>query len=164
MTEQEAIELLDSFYEMDEMHDAAQIAIKALEEIQQYRAIGTVEELKESKEQYDIINCAAKSIQLSGLCDFENAKGKIISEIKRNYEYSLKDYESIGTPDECRAAAEKQKAKKPKEYEDKFYGCPVCGNVLLHKWEKYPTKLIDKKNGLPYCLGCGQKLDWSDEE
>lgn len=46
MTEQEAIELLGSFYEMDEMYDAAQIAIKALEEIQQYRAIGTVDECR----------------------------------------------------------------------------------------------------------------------
>ena len=76
----------------------------------------------------------------------------------------IKQYRTIGTPEECRAAVEKQKAKKPKEYEDKFYGCPTCGNILLHKWEKYPTKLMDKKNGLPYCLGCGQKLDWGDEE
>ena len=76
----------------------------------------------------------------------------------------LKQYRTIGTPEECRAAVEKQKAKKPKEYEDKFYGCPTCGNILLHKWEKYPTKLMDKKNGLPYCFGCGQKLDWSDEK
>ena len=76
----------------------------------------------------------------------------------------IKQYRTIGTPEECLAAVEKQNAKKPKEYEDKFYGCPVCGNVLLHKWEKYPTKLMNKKNGLPYCLGCGQKLDWGDEE
>ena len=76
----------------------------------------------------------------------------------------IKQYRTIGTPEECRAAVEKQKAKKPKEYEDKFYGCPTCGNILLHKWEKYPTKLMDKKNGLPYCFGCGQKLDWSDEK
>ena len=76
----------------------------------------------------------------------------------------IKQYRTIGTPEECRAAVEKQNAKKPNEYEDKFYGCPVCGNVLVHKWEKYPTKLMDKKNGLPYCFGCGQKLDWSDEE
>ena len=69
-------------------------------------------------------------------------------------------YHAIGTPEECRAAVEKQRAKKPKEYEDKFYGCPTCGNVLLHKWEKYPTKLMDKKNGLPYCLGCGQRILW----
>ena len=72
----------------------------------------------------------------------------------------VQQYRAIGTPEECREAVEKQKAKKPKEYEDKFYGCPACGNVLLHKWEKYPTKLMNKKNGLPYCLGCGQKLDW----
>ena len=76
----------------------------------------------------------------------------------------VEQYRAIGTPEECRAAVEKQKAKKPKEYEDKFYGCPACGNVLLRKWEKYPTKLMNKKNGLQYCLGCGQKLDWSDEE
>ena len=76
----------------------------------------------------------------------------------------VQKYRAIGTIDECREAVEKQKAKKPKEYEDKFYGCPTCGNILLHKWEKYPTKLMNKKNGLPYCLGCGQKLDWSDEE
>lgn len=78
----------------------------------------------------------------------------------------IQQYRAIGTPDECMAAVEKQKAMKPKEHEDKFYGCPTCGNVLLHKWEKYPTKLMDKKNGLPYCLGCGQKLNWkgNDEE
>ena len=75
----------------------------------------------------------------------------------------IQQYRAIGTPDECRAAVEKQNAKKPKEYEDKFYACTTCGNVLLNKWEKYPTKLMDKKNGLPYCLGCGQKLDWRDE-
>ena len=44
MTEQEAMEMLDSFYEMDEMYAATQIAIKALEEVQKYRAIGTIEE------------------------------------------------------------------------------------------------------------------------
>lgn len=49
------------------------------------------------------------------------------------------------------------------EYEDKYYACPACGNVLLHKWEKYPEKLTDKSNGLPYCLSCGQAFDWSDE-
>lgn len=106
MTEQEAMEMLDSFYEMDEMYAAAQIAIKALEEVQQYRAIGTIEE--------------------------------------------------------CRAAVKKQKKKKPKECEDKYYACPVCSNVLMLKWEKYPIKIKSMEDGLPYCLGCGQKLDWSE--
>ena len=59
---------------------------------------------------------------------------------------------------------EKQISKKPIEYEDKFYACPICRNVLLHKWKKYNTELMDKSNGLPYCLCCGQKLDWSDSD
>ena len=50
MTEQEAMEMLYSFYEMDEMYAAAQIAIKALEEVQQYREIGTVEECRAAVE------------------------------------------------------------------------------------------------------------------
>lgn len=58
-------------------------------------------------------------------------------------------------------ALEKQLPYKPREYEDKYYSCK-CGNVLLHKWKKYPGELMDKKMGLPYCLNCGQKLDWSE--
>lgn len=60
-------------------------------------------------------------------------------------------------------ALEKQIPQNPKEYEDKYYACPACGNIVLHKWEKYPYKLMVKSNGLPYCLGCGQRLDWRDE-
>lgn len=56
-------------------------------------------------------------------------------------------------------ALEKQIPYKPQEYEDKYYGCK-CGEVLLEKWEEYPKKLMPKSWGLPYCLGCGQKLDW----
>lgn len=60
-------------------------------------------------------------------------------------------------------ALEKQIPKKPVEYEDKYYGCPICGNALMRKWEKYPTVLMPKSNGLPYCLCCGQALDWNEE-
>ena len=61
-------------------------------------------------------------------------------------------------------ALEKQMPKKPKEYEDKYYACPNCGNVTMMKWERYPDRLMDKSNGLPYCLGCGQCLDWEGIE
>lgn len=60
-------------------------------------------------------------------------------------------------------AIEKQIPYKPKEYEDKFFACH-CGNVLLMKWKKYPTELTTKSEGLPYCLACGQAIDWSDVE
>ena len=61
-------------------------------------------------------------------------------------------------------ALDKQIPKKPKEYEDKFYACPNCENILLIKRNKYNTELMDKKNGLPYCLGCGQRILWEVEE
>ena len=59
MTEKEAKELIkyinkEYFYydkegEFDEINEALDMAISALEEIQQYRALGTVEELREAK-------------------------------------------------------------------------------------------------------------------
>ena len=59
-------------------------------------------------------------------------------------------------------ALEKQIPKKPDCIEDKMWCCPVCDNHLLHKWVKYPTELMPKTEGLPYCMSCGQKIDWSE--
>lgn len=59
-------------------------------------------------------------------------------------------------------ALEKQIPKKPIEYEDKYYGCPSCDNPLMEKWKKYPTELKPKSDGLPFCLGCGQAVDWEE--
>ena len=68
----------------------------------------------------------------------------------------LKEYRTIGTPDECRAAVEKQKERKPIKY-DKMalwaYACPKCGEPLIKTNYEYK-----------YCDMCGQKLDWGDEE
>ena len=61
-------------------------------------------------------------------------------------------------------ALEKQIPKKPDCIEDKMWCCPVCDNNLLHKWIKYPTRLMPKSEGLPHCMYCGQKIDWSEEE
>ena len=64
-------------------------------------------------------------------------------------------YRAIGTPEECRAAMEKQTAKRPSC--DSFDGlhffpiCPNCGGEL------------DEDERESYCE-CGQKLDWSDEQ
>ena len=59
-------------------------------------------------------------------------------------------------------ALEKQIPKKPYCIEDKMWCCPVCDNNLLHKWVKYPTELMPKTEGLPYCMSCGQRIDWSE--
>lgn len=71
----------------------------------------------------------------------------------------LKQYRTIGTPEECRAAMEKQTAKKPMHVTNSYFGyqkhkehvgyCPDCG----HQEEE------------PYgCPNCLRKIDWGDEE
>ena len=72
----------------------------------------------------------------------------------------LKQYRAIGTPEECRAAVEKQKAKKP-IHNDKCT-CPSCGthNEVIKK--RRNTVYSD----IVYCWHCGQavKIFRSDEE
>ena len=70
----------------------------------------------------------------------------------------LEKYRAIGTVEECRAAVEKQKAKKPKKIEfvgyryTDTYRCPNCGGNFSG------TGIAN------YCYHCGQKLDWGDVE
>lgn len=70
----------------------------------------------------------------------------------------LQQYRTIGTVEECRAAMEKQTAKKPKKTESEgyrytdTYRCPNCGGNFSG------TGIAD------YCYHCGQKLDWEGEE
>ena len=59
-------------------------------------------------------------------------------------------------------ALEFRTPKKPDCIEDKMWCCPVCDNHLLPKWVKYPTELMPKTEGLPYCMSCGQKIDWNE--
>ena len=79
----------------------------------------------------------------------------------------VQKYRAIGTPDECRAAVEKQKAKKPiyKHYEDNGeppyikISCPNGCRIQL-----YPVTDKNLAHEHGYCPKCGQKIDWSDEE
>ena len=74
----------------------------------------------------------------------------------------LQQYRAIGTPEECRAAVEKQIAKKP-DYEGDGYAdghlvydtwiCPCCGKHYEIDYDDYD-----------FCPACGQCIDWSDEE
>ena len=151
MTEQEAVERLKCMRLFMQIEDdkneckfleddyiANDMAIKALEEIQQYRALGTVDELKSMKE-----NGAFTGVELAQLAAMQ---------------MRLKKYESIGTVEELRVARDKQVAKKPpfiKRSFTQFYVCPGCSNA--EHYEKLYSKM-------PYCFKCGQKLDWSDED
>ena len=81
-----------------------------------------------------------------------------LRDFAENFCEEVMQYRAVGTPEECRAAVEKQTAKKPKKavvegyrFTD-TYKCPNCGGNFSG------TGIAD------YCYHCGQKLDWSDEE
>lgn len=170
MTENEAIEELK--FDCNELgkaipcdtswgksfENAYAMAINALEEVQKYRKIE-----KDLKERYhanvDIpllmhhfIETVFEGEKHEGFCLLTNEDAKVWEE-----------YKAIGTPEECRVAVEKQTARKGIREKIKkgynrgmhHYYCPVC-------YEK--GDLRNKYNVGLYCSGCGQKLDWEDEE
>jgi hypothetical protein len=115
---------------VDNLNNAYDMAIKALEEVQQYRAIGTVEELE----------TASKYLRL---VKKHGTVGKAIE--------ACAEYEGIGTVEECRESIEKQRRKIVKNqygtnYVLKAGYCPVCGCGVTARWD--------------YCQCCGQKLNW----
>ena len=120
---------------------AYSMSIKALEEVQKYRELGTFEELK-------------------GLKD-GNLSGRELAMIAVNIN-KLKKYQAIGTVEECREARERQRAKKPsiiigKTEEDRLACCPVCESNLDWTYDGFWRKGNPK-----YCSNCGQAIDWSD--
>lgn len=103
-----------------------------LEELQQYRAIGTVEQLQFMKSVCDMSDDMLKS-----LADSIRARMK---------------YEAIGSVEEFKALKEKNVAKKPNEvdYWGEYYKCPTCKEYAL-----------DNVGGrYKYCPNCGTKIDW----
>ena len=116
-----------------------------------------VNELEEAKEQYDDIHSIAEKTALCGLCDYATAKEAVTTEMKRNLNYSLKEYQAIGTIEEFKALKEKNTAKKPNQVskamdKDKYVGligrCPNCGSIVAE------DNLV--------CEDCFQVLDWSE--
>jgi hypothetical protein len=159
--------------------ESCEVAVQALEDVQKYRAIE-----KDLKERYhanvDIpllmhhfIETVFEGEKHEGFCLLTNEDAKVweeykaigtpeeLQEMKKDFAEALSDwrqYRKVGTLEECRAAVEKQTAKKVKSISkvkdgDSYVGligrCPCCGDIL--------------EEDTVYC-DCGQKLDWSDEE
>lgn len=168
MTENEAIKVINDKYETffalsttNDFDMAMATSIKALEEIQQYKAIGTVEDINKV---------------LSFLGD-EN-KRSIIDDLKLLNEYKateltpelieamqghnvalindLGEYQAIGTVEEFKALKEKNVAKKPIELDQwgEYWKCPTCG--------KYAVNDLGCK--YKYCPNCGTEFDWESAE
>lgn len=169
MTEKEAlfelsnhcIEFRGKPKELDIFLNALNIGIHALEEIWQYREIGTVENFERLaylKKRYE-----------DETYDYCGEYGANKCELKDRVE-KLQEYEAVGTVEECRAAVERQKPKKPKDEvhvepeidEDGAYVdadvrvnlfCPTCGELVGI------DDMCDK-----FCRECGQAIDGGGEE
>lgn len=123
-------------------NEALDVAIQALSEVEQYRAIGTVEELKSMKENgsFSGVELAQIAIQLN----------------------ELKEYKKIGTLERFRELTEKAEPKKQGnvyDLESHFRlskaGFLCCG--ATNKEIRYPLFSL---RDLEYCPRCGQRLDW----
>ena len=187
MTENEAIQNMKKTHlivlsgaSAVDYEDSIEIAIQALEEIQQYRAIGTVEELKSMKE-----NGAFTGVELASLACMQ---------------MKLKDYQSIGTIEEFKAlkdcgthdciikhlsgecsyketgcsdckskemtrtAVERMKPKKVL-YRKQYYGtpwlCPECEADQI-KVEFFNEDGSEPQEKHTFCWKCGTVIDWSE--
>lgn len=101
-----------------------------------------------------------KNINFCGLCttgkceecDRKKAKDEVINSLEE-----IQQYRAIGTPEECREAVEKQKAKRCNLIGDGYadgkmvydtYECPNCGKQYEVEYDEFN-----------YCPECGQKLE-----
>lgn len=124
---------------------AYEMAIQALEEIQQYRAIGTLEELHKKMEELerwhtDKINENIKNpfaYTSTYICHNCDHKDEYIEEL----ESEVAEYKSIGTVEEFKALKEKRTAKSRRIVAGKYF-CPECGRTAE----------------MGYCKACGQNL------
>ena len=162
MTENEAIEELHRIRPWggiipQKRAEALDVAIKALEDVQQYRAIEN-----ELKEHYHANVDIPLLMQHFIETVFEGEKHEGFCLLTNEDREAWEEYKKIGTPEECGAAEEKQTAKKP-DYEGDGYAdgqlvydtwiCPCCNTRYEVDYDVYN-----------FCPNCGQKLDWSDEE
>lgn len=122
---------------------SCEVAIKALEEVQQYRTIGTPEECQKS-----VAVCKAMIDR------------KITPESMGEYmKFEDECVECGFTLKSLLEAREKQTAKKI----EIFNGQASCPNCKYLFGEMDIIKNLRTWN-MPHCKDCGQKLDWSDEE
>lgn len=125
-------------------------AIKALEEIQQYRAMN-----RKLRKCFGDCDGLLKAV-VDGICYRISVKEPIKLRLLTNEDVDMWDaYRAVGTVEECRKAREKQNQKPLDFYGDSEDGkllCPNCGNDL---WGL-------KECGFNNCPYCGQVIQWNE--
>lgn len=107
---------------------------KLIEEIQQYRAIGTVKGYE-------------RAIQIS----IENYN------LYKEYKAKVQEFEAIGTVEECRNAVNLIRPRKPYKGSFGVLLCSLCGE----KVGQMVTK-TEKTDCMNFCANCGSLIDWSE--
>ena len=189
MTEQEAIEVIKNNFPKTckmvngryqggfddtegDFGKALLLSISALEEIHQYRALGSVQFIKDSLSNYEYLIQSQRLNAESDIKELNEYRALgTVEEVKRAMKYLrlakkhgttgqaidfCAEYEELGTVEELREAMEKQRAKKPQlygDFEDGKMLCPNCEEDLMD--------LIGC--GFNNCPYCGQSIDWSEE-
>ncbi len=173
MTENEAIARIRDHFEVHHhdnrphplLDEAVDMAIKALEEVQQYRQIGTVSTCRNAVGICKaMIEHGINPDNITECIKFEYnivQRGYDLKKLIEMIEEHKQQFQ-IGTVEECREAVEKQKAKKP-DYEGDGYSdgqlvydtwiCPSCGQYYEVDYDDYD-----------YCPECGQHIDKSMEQ
>lgn len=149
MTENEAklfnnlMEHNSAYYGYELSKGEIKTVLQAFEQLKQYRAIGTVEEIRSMIRKSDFTPKPSKEELI--------AKLKELSKIKM----MLECFEAIGTVEEFKALKDKGVAKKPKSNKVIFSGdsyayCPHCKGGI-------EAEFMKPRN----CRKCGGELDWS---
>ena len=138
------------------------IIAKALSELMDYRAIGTVEELQSMKDNgaftgVELAQLAAMQMKLKDyeaigtVQGYEDAINSSIDNynLMKEYKAKVQEFEAIGTIGEFKALKEKSEPKKMSIGNDNGRARKCCGNCGCF--------VLPTSN---YCSKCGQKLDW----
>lgn len=83
-------------------------------------------------------------------------------EIAKQALEEIQQYREIGTVEECRKAAEKQKPKKCVEDscpDHTHYKCPSCGRLQLSTY----SRRFSRGRIAKHCENCGQALEAEDD-
>ena len=127
-------------------YKANEMAIQELEEVQQYRAIGTPEECRAAVEKQ--IPKKPKSTHIKyGKHTWAKKENGEIDDFAWDYEYHNGVVCEVCGKTVCVHC--NPQYDRLTDCEDEYYNCPSCGKKIFSAYK--------------YC-DCGQKIDWSDEE